>query len=108
LAWDSERSPGNVGLSHDVQARVARRGDKVVVEEIASVSSVDLVAQPATTGGLYESRAPMERIADGPADSELQRRLDPKGFAEGCDATLRQLAGRPLQEETTKLLEQMR
>jgi hypothetical protein len=54
--WDAEHSPTDVGFSHDVQARVSRdKGGRVVVEEISRVESVDLVARPATTRGLYES-----------------------------------------------------
>ncbi|OHB73624.1 MAG: hypothetical protein A2V70_03540 [Planctomycetes bacterium RBG_13_63_9] len=34
LAWDAEHAPENVGFSHNVQARTARRGDQVVVETI--------------------------------------------------------------------------
>ena len=55
LVWDAEHAPENVGFSHNVQARTARRGDRVVVEAITAVQSVDLVADPATTRGLFES-----------------------------------------------------
>lgn len=55
LMWDAEHMPQNVGFSHNVQARTARRGDRVVVEAIMKVESVDLVADPATTRGLFES-----------------------------------------------------
>jgi hypothetical protein len=57
LAWDAEHAPENVGFSHNVQARTTRRGDRVVVEAITRVQSVDLVADPATTRGLFESAA---------------------------------------------------
>ena len=56
LAWDAEHAPANVGFSHHVEARTARRGDDVVVEAILRVESVDLVADPATTRGLFEGR----------------------------------------------------
>ncbi len=56
LAWDAEHAPANVGFSHHVQARTARRGDDLVVEAITRVESVDLVADPATTRGLFEGR----------------------------------------------------
>ena len=56
LAWDAEHAPHRVGLSHVVTARTASRGGKIIVEEITRVQSVDLVADPATTGGLFESR----------------------------------------------------
>jgi len=55
LIWDAEHSPENVGLSHNVEARIGRSGDQVVVEAILRVESVDLVADPATTRGLFES-----------------------------------------------------
>lgn len=54
LLWDAEHSPENVGLSHNVMARTSRKGDETVVEEIVKVQSVDLVADPATTRGLFE------------------------------------------------------
>lgn len=55
LIWDAENAPQNVGFSHNVQAKTARRGDTLVVEAITKVQSVDLVADPATTRGLFES-----------------------------------------------------
>lgn len=55
LAWDAEHMPENVGLSHSVLARTRRQGDQTVVEAIVHVFSVDLVADPATTDGLFES-----------------------------------------------------
>ena len=57
LIWDAEHAPENVGFSHNVEARSARRGERVVVEAITRVQSVDLVADPATTRGLFESAA---------------------------------------------------
>jgi hypothetical protein len=65
LAWDAEHAPENVGFSHNVQARTSRRGETTLVEEIVQVHSVDLVADPATTRGLFESA---ESIAAAPAD----------------------------------------
>ena len=56
LAWDAEHAPENVGLSHNVQARTQRDADQLVIETILKVQSVDLVADPATTRGLFESR----------------------------------------------------
>ncbi len=57
LMWDAEHAPENVGFSRNVEARVSRRGDRVVVEAISRVQSVDLVADPATTRGLFEAAA---------------------------------------------------
>ena len=57
LLWDAEHNPRNVGFSHNVLARLSREGDIAVVEEITKVQSVDLVADPATTLGLFEQAA---------------------------------------------------
>ena len=70
LAWDAEHAPENVGFSHNVEVRVGRRGDRVVVEAIIRVQSVDLVADPATTRGLYE--------AEGSETVETGETLDPE------------------------------
>jgi thioesterase domain-containing protein len=43
-----------VGLSHNVLANTHREGEQLFVESIVHVQSVDLVADPATTGGLFE------------------------------------------------------
>ncbi|MEN0109742.1 MAG: hypothetical protein AAF805_03370 [Planctomycetota bacterium] len=67
LAWDAEHAPENVGLSHNVIARTRRDGDQVVVEAISRVQSVDLVADPATTNGLFEHTAADVRPGEGDA-----------------------------------------
>lgn len=58
LLWDAEHAPENVGFSHHVEAVVENRDGKQVVREILAVRSVDLVADPATTRGLFESLDP--------------------------------------------------
>jgi hypothetical protein len=57
LAWDAEHAPEHVGFSHNVEARTAQREGRTVVEAILTVQSVDLVADPATTSGLFEAAA---------------------------------------------------
>lgn len=54
LLWDAQNSPENVGFSHNVEAILKRENDRIFVEKIVSVRSVDLVADPATTSGLFE------------------------------------------------------
>ncbi len=71
LLWDAEHAPQNVGFSHNVRARTGRRGDSIVVEAITHVQSVDLVADPATTRGLFESAAG-QPVAAAPGDELLQ------------------------------------
>ena len=55
LIWDADHASENVGFSHNVQARTSKHNGHVLVEEILKVQSVDLVADPATTRGLFES-----------------------------------------------------
>jgi hypothetical protein len=55
LIWDALHAPENVGFSHNVEARTSRQGERLAVEAITKVQSVDLVADPATTRGLFES-----------------------------------------------------
>jgi hypothetical protein len=54
LVWDAEHAPQNVGMSHNVLARTKQQGNDTFVEAITKVQSIDLVADPATTSGLYE------------------------------------------------------
>ena len=65
LAWDAEHNPRNVGFSHNVLARLTREGAETLVEAITHVQSVDLVADPAATQGLFEQE---ERGAGGATD----------------------------------------
>jgi len=61
LIWDAEHAPENVGLSHNIKGKTTRgRNGRVVVEEIQRVNSVDLVADPATTRGLFEDHGDQE------------------------------------------------
>lgn len=55
LAWDAEHAPKNVGFSHNIRARTIEENHVIVVTQILAVQSVDLVADPATTSGLYEA-----------------------------------------------------
>jgi hypothetical protein len=75
LPWDAEHAPENVGFSHNVKARTSRRGEAVIVEEILAVNSVDLVADPATTSGLFEG-AEAESDSGGPAAAPPRRVCD--------------------------------
>ena len=92
LLWDAEHSPENVGLSHDARGRMVRRNGLVVVEAIEAVRSVDLVADPATTRGLFEAESAATADAstgstdgndgDGDADTGVDvGRLPDRDFA---------------------------
>jgi hypothetical protein len=55
----AERNPSLFGLSHVAVCRTRMESGVEVIESIESVESVDLVADPATTRGLYESKHTM-------------------------------------------------
>ncbi len=69
LLWDAENAPQNVGFSHDARGPSKLKGGKVVVESIEKVLSVDLVANPATTSGLFE---------DSFVEGEIADKIDPR------------------------------
>jgi hypothetical protein len=66
LAWDAANAPENVGLSHNVLAKTRVEKGEVVVESITRVQSVDLVADPATTAGLFEA------AVEGPLEADAR------------------------------------
>lgn len=63
MLWDAEKAPENFGFSHNVEAVVRLENGAQVVDKIVRVRSVDLVADPATTSGLFESERATQAIA---------------------------------------------
>lgn len=53
-----ERNPRAFGLSHNASGETEQKQGMLLVHEITEVRSVDLVADPATTTGLFESKQP--------------------------------------------------
>ncbi len=88
LLWDAEHAPENMGFSHNVQAKTSRQGDTLVVEEILAVESVDLVADPATTRGLFEAAPAAPCAAASPARAESTAG-SPNALAQVTEADLR-------------------
>ncbi len=102
LLWDAEHAPYNVGLSHNVLARTARRGDQTVVTEIISVVSVDLVADPATTRGLFEEQESQTSESETSTDAaEQSASLPLSHLNSGSNSHSRGLTS-TAQEESTK------
>ena len=64
VAWDAEHSPDSLGLSHAAIGRGRAEGPDYLIEEIASVASVDVVHAGATTRGLFEAAAPEAAVLD--------------------------------------------
>jgi len=97
LCWDADHAPENVGFSHNVEARTERRDGTVYVEEIHSVQAVDLVADPATTQGLFESA----ELPDDPG----QRELAEHGLSAVSDARTILLGEGAVEQKRERLLE---
>ena len=74
LLWDAEHAPTNVGFSHNVEAVLRRENDEVIVDEIVAVRSVDLVADPATTAGLFESQT--QNDSDRDTIKKLEKQVE--------------------------------
>lgn len=110
LVWDAVHAPENVGFSHNVEAKTSRQGDQVMVEAILRVQSVDLVADPATTRGLFEGAAesitppiakpPVEEAAASAAESQLSLPTEPAASPHSgeCGYGAEALAGVSLDE----------
>jgi hypothetical protein len=81
LAWDAENNPRNVGFSHNVLARLVREGEHTVVEAITHVQSVDLVADPAATQGLFEHEEPEADAAAHVVDGGEHRQAPAADYA---------------------------
>lgn len=57
----AEQKPDLYGFSHNARGQSYEENGTEVIEEITEVRSVDLVAEPATTNGLFESVKPMKK-----------------------------------------------
>jgi hypothetical protein len=53
-----QRFPQNIGLSHNAEGRTTRSGGRVIVESLSKLNCIDLVRNPATTNGMFESENP--------------------------------------------------
>ena len=67
FAWWAKHKPDKIGMSHDAIGQGITKGDIFEVHK-ARPRAVDLVADPATTKGLYESMNP--ELGDDVPDSE--------------------------------------
>jgi hypothetical protein len=59
IAEAAERNPRRFGLSHNAVGQVRHRDGQCIVEAIDKVHSVDIVQNPATSSGLFESETSM-------------------------------------------------
>jgi hypothetical protein len=94
----AERNPRRFGLSHHAEGRVGRHQGKPIVESIEHVRSVDLVQNPATNAGLFES----EELFMSETTSKTIRQI----LSEACSGGLAPLcADERLAEHAARTLE---
>jgi hypothetical protein len=87
----AESFPNDVGFSHVADGESSYEGDTEIVESIREVFSVDLVADPATTGGFFESVAKpkpktlklaVESLPEGKFRTKLVEMMSDAGYME--------------------------
>jgi hypothetical protein len=100
LCWDAEHAPEKLGFSILGDGKINRNiPGKPVVEDIISIVSVDLVANPATTNGLFESED------DVLPDDQDQRELCEHGLSAVADARSILLSQESIENKTSRLQE---
>jgi len=103
LADDAEQMPDALGFSHNSvgSGRIANR--KYMVESIDKVRSIDLVTQPATTRGLYESEETMatKTVAEALKPLKLGAKIEKQLFEDFGMASDAALAAPPAAGEDT-------
>lgn len=87
---DVRRDPKNLGFSQYAHGRTRRRGNEEVVEVIESVSSVDLVADPATTSSLFESEKTVRRRPRVRKQAKWEKLMESLGMELGETPTPRE------------------
>lgn len=118
LGW-VRSDPSMLGLSHNAVGRIREGADgEPEVEEIVSVDSVDLVADPATTSGLFESTspskdtttmnpddllAPEQPTETGAADSDAGNDDNEKSIADHLGELAAKIVGDETMDSATKL-----
>jgi hypothetical protein len=87
LFEDAEKSPRSVGLSIDCVGATTNVDGKLVVNSVTDLRSVDLVANPATTRGLFESVDLRESVS--PFSDLLKGKSQTLATADRLDAVRR-------------------
>jgi hypothetical protein len=74
FAWWAKNDPSAIGMSHNATGRGEEDSmGTFVVDEILDVYSVDVVADPATTKGLFESHNPMKKTLYAKLKEQLSK-----------------------------------
>ncbi|MGZ3316613.1 MAG: hypothetical protein ACXU95_04845 [Isosphaeraceae bacterium] len=82
LVEAAQRNPSRFGLSHNAEGSMVKKNGKNVVESISRVHSVDIVQNPATNQGLFESCDPEPLDTEKPVKTQVKL----KEFVAAIDA----------------------
>jgi len=72
ILWFAEQMPDALGFSHNGRGRVVKSGNTLTVESVRFIRHVDLVADPATTSGLFESLGRLAGADRQAVDDDLE------------------------------------
>jgi len=89
VAEAAERNPNRIGLSHHAEGTVRMDGQRVIVETVERVHSVDLVQTPATNAGLFESERRMT-IREAAMAAGEEKVMAAEGMGEYADKPMRE------------------
>lgn len=90
VAEAAERNPNRIGLSHHAEGTVRMDGQRVIVETVERVHSVDLVQTPATNAGLFESEGKPMTIREAAEMAGEEKVLAAEGMGEYADKPMRE------------------
>lgn len=90
VAEAAERNPNRIGLSHHAEGTVRMDGQRVIVETVERVHSVDLVQTPATNAGLFESEGKPMTIREAAEMAGEGKVLAAEGMGEYADKPMKE------------------
>ena len=82
----AEKAPHLFGLSHTARGREKAGSGGRIIEAVESVESVDLVSDPATVSGFFESRNPTVKLKDLIESLKAKRPRYAKALQEAVDS----------------------
>ena len=93
IAEAAERNPRRFGLSHNAEGTLVRKDGKTIVESVEKVRSVDIVQNPATNSGLFESEEPrmqktIREILAASQEGRLAALLEDATLARAADSPI--------------------
>ena len=90
VAEAAERNPNRIGLSHHAEGTVRMDGQRVIVETVERVHSIDLVQTPATNAGLFESEKQRMTIREAAMAAGEEKVLAAEGMGEYADLPVKE------------------